>query len=247
RASFPATWGAHRRGKAVQVVRSVFRFAFDEDLIERPVKLGKTFKKPNRKTMRLERAKNGKRMFEAEQLRKIIKAASQPLKAMILLGTNCGFGNNDVATLPQSALDLDGAWVDFPRPKTGVPRRCPLWPETVKAVREAIAHRPKAKAEADAGLVFLTRCGTAWVKCRFETVDSKVKVTTDDSVSKETSKLLTALKLKRKGLNFYALRHVFETIGGETRDQAAVDSIMGHIRDDMASVYRESISDERLK
>ena len=47
--------------------------------------------------------------------------------------------------------------------------------------------------------------------------------------------------------NFYALRHTFETIGGEAKDQVAVDHIMGHIRDDMASVYRERISDERLK
>jgi len=47
--------------------------------------------------------------------------------------------------------------------------------------------------------------------------------------------------------NFYALRHTFETIGGEAKDQVAVDYIMGHARDDMASVYRERISDERLK
>ena len=47
--------------------------------------------------------------------------------------------------------------------------------------------------------------------------------------------------------NFYALRHTFETIGGEAKDQIAVDHIMGHARDDMASVYRERISDERLK
>ena len=47
--------------------------------------------------------------------------------------------------------------------------------------------------------------------------------------------------------NFYALRHTFETIGGEARDQVAVDAIMGHARDDMASVYRERISDERLR
>ena len=44
-----------------------------------------------------------------------------------------------------------------------------------------------------------------------------------------------------------ALRHTFETIGGESRDQVAVDHIMGHARDDMASRYRERISDERLK
>jgi len=46
---------------------------------------------------------------------------------------------------------------------------------------------------------------------------------------------------------FYALHHTFERIGGESRDQVAIDHIMGHARDDMASLYRERISDERLK
>ena len=38
-----------------------------------------------------------------------------------------------------------------------------------------------------------------------------------------------------------------ETIGGDSRDQVAVDAIMGHSRDDMASVYRERIDDNRLR
>jgi integrase len=68
----------------------------------------------------------------------------------------------------------------------------------------------------------------------------------DNPVSKETRKLLDAIRINgHRG--FYALRHTLETIGGETRDQVAVDAIMGHVRDDMASVYRERISDERLK
>ena len=56
-----------------------------------------------------------------------------------------------------------------------------------------------------------------------------------------------ALELKRPGLSFYALRHTFETMGGDSRDQVAVDAIMGHARDDMASVYREKIEDDRLE
>ncbi|MDP6719965.1 MAG: hypothetical protein QGF59_14995, partial [Pirellulaceae bacterium] len=51
----------------------------------------------------------------------------------------------------------------------------------------------------------------------------------------------------RVGVGFYTLRHAFETIAGESRDQVAVDAIMGHERGDMASIYRERISDERLQ
>ena len=46
---------------------------------------------------------------------------------------------------------------------------------------------------------------------------------------------------------FYSLRHCFETIAGETTDQVCVNSIMGHVDNSMASVYRERISDERLR
>ncbi len=65
----------------------------------------------------------------------MIDAAEQPLKAMVLLGINCAFGNSDCGQLPHAALDLVGGWCTFPRPKTGIHRRCPLWPEIVQAVR----------------------------------------------------------------------------------------------------------------
>jgi hypothetical protein len=49
---------------------------------------------------------------------------------MILLGINGGMGNSDCANLPLRAVDLDAGMIDFPRPKTGIARRCPLWPDT---------------------------------------------------------------------------------------------------------------------
>jgi integrase len=68
-----------------------------------------------------------------------------------------------------------------------------------------------------------------------------------DRVTATMGQLLAKLGLARQGHTFYALRHTFETIGGESRDQVAVDAIMGHSRDDMASVYRERIGDDRLR
>ena len=83
--------------------------------------------------------------------------------------------------------------------------------------------------------MFITSAGLSWHK----DID-------DNPISKQTRKLLDALGLKGNR-NFYALRHTFETVGGEAKDQVAVDHIMGHAREDMASVYRERISDVRLK
>jgi len=169
------------------------------------------------------------------------------LKAMILLGVNAGYGNSDVAALPLSALDLEQAWADFPRPKTGIERRCKLFPETVAAIRAALTVRPKPKDEANAGLVFLTaQNGNRWVTAKIhKKEDGGLRVVTDDSVSKETAKILKRLGINGKR-NFYALRHTFETIGGESRDQVAVSSIMGHADQSMSAAYRERISDERL-
>src|SRR5262249_8239144 len=133
------------------------------------------------------------------------------------------------------ALDLEGGWANYHRPKTGITRRCPLWPETVEALKASIERRPEPKAEGHARLGFVTKYGLPWGKD-----------VADSPVTKETRKLLDALGIDGSR-NFYALRHTFETIGGEAKDQVAVDAIMGHARDDMASVYRERISDERLK
>ena len=64
----------------------------------------------------------------------------------------------------------------------------------------------------------------------------------------KVSRLLRRLKINgRKGLGFYTFRHVFRTVADEAKDQPAADFIMDHARDDMASVYRERIGDERLK
>jgi integrase len=67
-------------------------------------------------------------------------------------------------------------------------------------------------------------------------------------LAKEFGKLLRALKINgRTGLGFYTLRHTFRTIADEAKDQPAIDYIMGHEVPHMSAVYRETISDARLK
>lgn len=230
-------WGPHRLAKIIQYVRSLFKHGFDAGLIDRPVRFGPGFNRPTKKTIRLHRAGQGLKLFTADEIRRLLNASGPAVKAMVLLGINCGFGNSDCGNLPLSALDLEGGWVNYPRPKTGINRRCALWPETVQALREARASRPEPKDLADAELMFITKYGLSWAKD-----------TSTNPVSQETAKLLKALHINgRKGLGFYTLRHVFRTVADESKDQPAVDFIMGHSRDDMASVYRERIEDARLK
>ena len=127
-------------------------------------------------------------------------------------------------------------------------RRCPLWDETIDSLRQSLEHRPKHVRDVDSDIVFLTRKGNLWVRSvHREKNDGGKTLVTFDRVANEFDKILRSLSLKRRGLNFYALRHTFETIGGESRDQVAVDAIMGHVDPSMGALYREQISDDRLQ
>jgi integrase len=123
-----------------------------------------------------------------------------------------------------------------------------LWAETIAALREVLARRPTPKSAAHDGLVFITPHGLPWVKFACEPKgDGVLKVKSEDALNKAMANLLRRLNLSRRGVNFYALRHTFETIGGESCDQVAVDHIMGHADPSMAAIYRERISDDRLR
>jgi integrase len=243
------TWGPHRLGKAIQFTRCLFKHAYEAGLIDRPSRFGPGFKRPSKKTLRLQRAKQGPKLFTAEEIRRLLDAAGVQLRAMVLLGINAGFGNSDCGNLPRSAVNLEAGWIDYPRPKTGIARRCPLWPETVQAIRDALAARPEPKKAEHAGLLFLTKHGGSWFKRGHEKTDGTGYEGGEESpIKNETARLLRRLGISgRKGVGFYTLRHTFRTVADEAKDQPAADHIMGHEVAHMSSVYREGISDERLR
>jgi integrase len=238
-------------GNEIRHIRILFNFAKGHGLIEHEVDFGPSFKGPPKVVVRraeqAHRREHGKRMLEAEQLRDLLrrlgestKAADTALRAMILLGLNCGFGQTDVANLEDFHIEKNGEWVDYPRNKTAVERRIPLWSETVVALKAARKVRPKAKLPDDERCFFLTKFGRRWL-----TVTKEGCVT--DTVGACFARLLVAAGMKRKGLNFYALRHITETIGGNCLDQVAVDCVMGHASEEMAAKYREEIFENRLR
>src|SRR6516164_9808062 len=119
RARMAERWGPVRLGNGITRVKSVFKYGLDNGLIDKPVRFGGEFRKPDKAVLRRHRAKNGEKMLESDQLRAMVEGAlvvgedgpelvrpSAQLRAMILLGINSGFGNHDVASLPLSALDL---------------------------------------------------------------------------------------------------------------------------------------------
>jgi integrase len=230
-------WGHVRLGNVIVRVRAVFKHASENDLLDRPISFGSAFKRPSKKTIRIDRAKKGVNLFTREEILSMLEATDGQLHAMILLGINCAFGNADCGTLPIAAVDLDAGMIDFPRPKTGIARRVHLWPETIEAIRHALASRPAPKKDEHAGLLFITKYGGPWH------VD-----TPDSPVSRETGKVLRELGINgRERLGFYTLRHVFRTVADETLDRVAIDIIMGHTDPSMGANYRERVGDERLR
>ena len=225
-------------GNEIVRVKAPFRWAKASGLVDVEVKFGPDFNPPPKGKIRAERnAKRGRGwIFTAQEVTRLIDAAGVHMKAMIYLAVQAGFGPTDCARLPLTAMDIDGGWIDFPRPKTGIARRVPLWPETAAALRDSLAKRPAPKTEAAQSTFFVTKAGDTWGDAvgRFP-------------VSAEFGKLLRSLELEREGRGIYGLRHTFRTIAGRCRDIEAIRAVMGHTSEHVESNYIHDVDDDRLR
>ena len=217
-------------GNEIQHVRSLFKFAYEMDILERPVKFGPGFKKPSAKVLRTTRAKKGNRTLSPDEIALLLAASTPNMRAMILLGLNAGLGNTDVALLKAENLDLNTCWIDYPRPKTGTVRRAPLWPETVSSLAAV------SKDQSGDRLFFIGPRGVDYVGGR-----------KGYRVNQEFVRVATVAKVT--GHSFYDLRRTFQTIGEGCHDLSAVQAIMGHApgRADMSAIYRQGVEDDRLQ
>jgi integrase len=162
---FSKRWGVSRLANAIINVRAVWKWAFENRKLADKMQFGSGFSRPSAKVARAARNATGPRMFEPQEILSILAVADVNFVAMLLLAINTAMGPTDLAMLPVAAVNLESGWLDFPRRKTGVARRVPLWPETIAAVREVLDARPEPKRGND-GLLFLDATGKGYAGTR---------------------------------------------------------------------------------
>jgi len=179
-------------------------------LYQRPLRYGPDFQAPSTKAIQRQLNKQPTKVFQRKQIHRLLAKAGPKMRAMILLGINCGLGNTDCAELTRNRINFKTGWLHYPRPKTGVERHCPLWPETLEAVKKVWGNRKRPADPAHARHVFLTK--------RRRPFDGS-------DVAHEFMKLREKAKLDCPG--FYGFRHTCATIGSRANLQKALDTIIG--------------------
>lgn len=206
-------FGVHRLSKFVASVRSCFNWLKAQGFIPDVPAYG-DFRQPTRRQFRLHEAKReeefGSVLFTPAEIAALLDKADVTQVAQVLLAINGGFGNSDLSDLRVRVLDLAGGWIDYRRGKTGVKRRCPLWPETIAAVTAAL---PKCRI---IGNVFSTYDGKPLVKG------------THDRLSVRFKTLCERANCYREDRGFYGLRHTFATSAAKHGATIFVKRIMGH-------------------
>lgn len=131
-------------------------------------------------------------------------------------------------------LDNSTGWLDYARAKTAVPRRIPLWPETVAALRAVAAARPAPSDPADERFAFIGPRGESYIGAVIASTEETQRV------SKRP-----ALPVGRST----TCERTFQTVAEASRDLSAVQSVMGHAAaaGDMDAIYRQGASDDRLR
>jgi integrase len=175
--------------------------------------------------------------FNKKQIRKLLSTADVKLKAMIWLGLNCGFGCTDCSRLKWEDLDFKNNRVKLARNKTKIGRNLPLWPETIKALKEI----PRSGT-----LVFTTSKDHPWIRTTATTNDNgEPKCITDNRISTKFSRLMKKVGIKApKGTGFYTLRRTAATIAARSGDPFAVQRLLGHVDLTMPTRYVQDVSEQ---
>lgn len=143
REKFDPQWSTSTIGHHVTVTKLIFNWVYNNELLEIPIRYGSNFKKPSSKRKRLERAERPAKEFSKSEIHQFLAIDDAELRAWILLGVNCGFGNSDLSRLKVD--EIQGQWFETIRGKTGLSRKAWLWPETRKALKAVLANHAGGK------------------------------------------------------------------------------------------------------
>ena len=134
--------------------------------------------------------------------------AGPQMKAMMLLGLNCGLGNEDLAQLKTGHIKGGMARFSPAEDRSGAA----LSPLAGNAGSVAAVIRP------DDEVVFRTKYGNSW--------GSKGTKSSNSPISFAFRHFCKGMGVYKPGRGFYSLRHIAQTIGEESQDRAAVDFIL---------------------
>lgn len=229
-------------------IKTIFNFGFKchPRLLKEPMSYSFYLEAPTADELDAWKDKGGEKKFSREEVLQIAETANPHIRGMVLLAINTAYTQADIAELTIEMVKeaLETGWIELPRVKTNRRRRCPLWPETVDAVRLAGEHRPKPANEEAKDYYFLTKQGNQLVRTRPLPTG---KYSSSDGLFGPFKLILDKLGINgRRSLGFSAFRHTFATQGGNSIDQAAVKLIMGHKDTSITAVYQHGIDDNRL-
>lgn len=211
-------------------VRSIFKWGRSVDLLSSDAKYGDEFNLADKSQLRKARANTKEPIFDAATINAALEVSWPAMKAFILLGVNCGYYAKDISDLRNSYVD--GEFIQFAREKTGIDRRCWLWPET----REAIAAARAPENPEDR--MFLSKRGKP-----LNVVHGRNRT---DLIANSWQDIKELIGLKRENCGFKCFRHTFRTEADGAKDPEAVRMVMGHTDGSVGEFYRHRFDDERL-
>ena len=220
----------HRQNLHISVMKAMFHWARRNDILESipnidAISKGKIIVDQEKYT------------FDSQQINKLLSGADVKMRAMIWLGLNCGFGCTDCGKLKWKDLYFKHSRVKLARNKTGIRRNLPLWPETIKALKEL---------SRSGQLVFYTSEGHPWVTTVVKTKSNgEREYTPVNRITPTFSRLMKKVGIHApKGTGFYALRRTAATIAARSGDPFAVQRLLGHVDLTMATRYVQDVSEQ---
>jgi integrase len=236
-----SSWAPSGFDSIVTRIGSLFHWAIDMEYIDR-YRPGPAFRRPDKTEIRDDRI--GKEFsLTPEQIAKCYVGANHTLRCWIALGMCGAFNNSDVANLSRDPLilDLDAGIIDYRRRKTGKVRRVIPLPADVVDLLKTYT-RPIAADPAHDGFFFLTERGLPYSQTK------GVKGNPSCAISRLTAKLMTAVGVKRHGVNFKSFRTSFYNMAPKGGYDIERMIIMGRAQGtiDLDS-YFEGVPLDRLK